>query len=154
MGEAASANRDDIIMIRGTPAVDATGDLCPGNVGGMKVALAFRQNFAATQSAVAMKAIGLTNTGYAMPKAGSVVGMSAYFAAALSSADKAVTFQIFKNTTGGMTVVTAPSGQTSYKTANKDTYAFAAGDKIFVKMTNSTIASAGLNAQALVIVEF
>jgi hypothetical protein len=124
--------RGDKLVDRGTPLIDASRDLCPGNVGGHIVGFPFFLVIDATSAAGTQMKYNGTTGAYAIPyKAGSVVGISACASTALGT--QACTFTVYNGTTTtGFACNLVTSGQVTSASQNKDLDTFAAGDKINV----------------------
>jgi len=97
MGE--SYSRGDIIVDRGTPIVDSSRDLCPGNVGGMIVSFPFVVSVTKTDTNADAyyNDVASSITRCVTPKGGSVVGISVQGKAAVAKGY--TTFKVLKGTT-------------------------------------------------------
>jgi hypothetical protein len=135
---AESFARGDKLVDRGTPMIDASRDLCPGNVGGMIVSFPFVVSVTKTDT----NADGYYNdvassiTRCVMPKAGSVVGISVQSKAAVAKGY--TTFKVLKGTTDitstglicTLNSAVAANTRTASAFVNKDLHTFAAGQPL------------------------
>jgi hypothetical protein len=159
MGEAFARNA--FLANRGVPLIDASNDLCPGNVGGHIVAFKFFATLSATNTGKVMSGVdvgGLTTIHVVSPKAGSIVGLALSLNTAMTASDKgAISAQAWKGTTNtGVAVALSGVMRKSSTWVNKDssgTAIFAAGQYLKVKLVASSTVATALTAQATLFVE-
>lgn len=128
----------------GTTLIDAGGDLNPSSVGGMRVLLGpwVETNIATSITTATAQALaevaGMTEI--CMPRAGSIIGISACLSANITAGTLRVCAS--KNGTTVFSAVNSATGvRVIYGTQAKDTDTFSAGDRIGVKLaTSATLA--------------
>ncbi len=137
--------RADFLAKSGTPYIDSSGDLCPGNVGGQIVAVPFVLTVTGGSTSGDGLLAGSTVTKFCPYKSGSIVGLSLYNDTAVTLGH--VTATVFKGatTTGFATTLTTITGATTKNTASqvKDTDAFSAGDALSVHFDAAATNTAG-----------
>jgi len=150
MGE--SSARDDFLLNNGTPYIDADGDLCPGNVGGQVLVINFHGVVDATETATAFNCGGATATQVAMPKAGSIVGLTVHASSVCAGGNATIT--VYNGTVAYGTITCAFNTTTgvtrTYTTwVNKDLYTFEAGDLLSAKHKNTGYENTSTHSVAL-----
>ncbi len=129
--------RGDVLAHRGTPLIDDALDMCPNNVGGHIVAIPFTGAITGGDTGVNAAFAGSTVTKFIPHKTGSIIGLSIYGNAAVTLGH--VTATVYNGATAYSTfTVNLTTGATFTRTDNdatvKDTYAFAAGDVLGLKL--------------------
>lgn len=127
----------------GTGGVSTTGDVSAA--GGFRQTVSpFTATLAADQTATATT-WGLAGAGaWVAPRAGSVTAISAHLDAAITGATKTAIPGVYKNGTiiNAASILTFTTGGAEtdlYLAIAKDTYTFAAGDRIDIRYTSTTI---------------
>lgn len=123
--------------------IAATGDISAA--GGFRQSVGpFYVTTAADQTAVGTKLGDTVGLAWVAPRAGSVMGASGALDTAITGSDTTITARVYKN--GSLLnaafdlAFTEAGGEVSdYATAAKDAHAFAAGDKLTVVYTSTTI---------------
>lgn len=145
--------KGDLLAKRGTPLIDDTNDLCPGNVGGQIIGIPFVGAVTAsgTSGSLYVGDVATTVTQICMPKAGSVVGLSVQAKTAVAAGH--VTFTLVKGATDGTLSIalTTVTGSTlrKYTWVNKDLHTFAAGKNIGITFDSATTNTANKFAAVL-----
>lgn len=130
----------DALTVTGT--VTATGDLAAA--GGFRRDVGpWAGTTAADQTGTALTFGGKTAP-WVAPRAGSIMGISAGLSAAITGASKTVIVHLNKNgalvnAALNLTFTTGGAETALYATATKDTYTFAAGDKLTITYDSTTI---------------
>lgn len=148
--------RGDFLANRGTPLIDSGNDLCPNNVGGHKILIPFGMTSLATglDGAVVAPFGGTTDTlpEVLVDRPGSIVGIVARVNTAIATG----TVDIVPSVNGTVKTLAAAlttAVQSSVATQAKDEEAFAAGNRLGVKISTATNLSTGLNLSVSLVVE-